>query len=171
MNRSHKKLYADRRQWGLILSVLIGFSAVPALAEHERERERDRNREPKHVAAEIVLSEVLFGDHDRRVLNDYLREEEWTPPGQQGKKLPPGLRKKLDRGGELPPGWQKKLQRWDVLDEDVYRHSRRLPDYVLEELSYHPEGTSIRRLDDRVVRVLDATRTVLDVLYLVDPHR
>ena len=31
------------------------------------------------------------------------------------KKLPPGLMKKLERGGELSPGWQKKVARGEVL--------------------------------------------------------
>ncbi|HCO60356.1 MAG TPA: hypothetical protein DIT58_09215 [Porticoccaceae bacterium] len=169
MNAVIKILFAVATRRGLILSLVFGLAATPVLAEHERER--DRNRTLKHAVAEIILSEVLFGDHDRRVLKDYLRGEQWTPPGQRGKKLPPGLRKKLERGGELPPGWQKKLQRWEVLDDDVYRHSRRLPDAVLDDLLHQPEGTSIRRIEDRVVRILDATRTVLDVLYLVDHHR
>lgn len=160
----HRRVLRTRR--ALILTVVIGFTA-PVWAEHER----DRNRELKHVATEIVLAEVLFGDRDRRVLNDYLREESWTPPGQQGRDLSPGLRKKLARGRELPPGWHQKPRRWDVLDEAVYRYSRPVPERVLEALVHHPEGTSVRRIEDRIVRVLDATRTILDVMYLVDHHR
>lgn len=167
MSRINKNPYAYRAPWRVVLGVVVGINTAPVLAEHER----DRNHEVRHAAAEIILSEVLFGDHDRRVLNDYLRREAWTPPGQRGEDLPPGLRKKIARGGELPPGWQKKLRRWDVLDEEIYRYSRPVPDYVLDAILHHPEGTSVRRIDDRIVRVLDATRTVLDVLYLVDHYR
>ncbi|MEO7272370.1 MAG: hypothetical protein ABIX28_23130 [Vicinamibacterales bacterium] len=34
--------------------------------------------------------------------------------GQQFKALPPGLQKKVARGGQLPPGWEKKIQPFPV---------------------------------------------------------
>ena len=34
-----------------------------------------------------------------------------------GRSLPPGLAKKLQRGGSLPPGWQKKIQPVPVVVE------------------------------------------------------
>jgi hypothetical protein len=34
-----------------------------------------------------------------------------------GRSLPPGLAKKLRRGGSLPPGWQKKIQPVPVVVE------------------------------------------------------
>ena len=42
-----------------------------------------------------------------------------------GKSLPPGLAKKLARGGSLPPGWQKKIQPVPVVIE---RRLAPLPD-------------------------------------------
>lgn len=86
------------------------------------------------------------------------------------KKLPPGLRKKLERGGELPPGWQDKVARGEVIDEELYYRTRPVPDDIIRRLPYI-EGTSIREIDDRIVRVQDATRTVLDVFYLMQHAR
>ena len=34
--------------------------------------------------------------------------------GEQFKALPPGLQKKLARGGQLPPGWQKRMQPFPI---------------------------------------------------------
>lgn len=89
---------------------------------------------------------------------------------QQGrgkpKKLPPGLQKKLERGGGLPPGWQKKVARGEVLDEDLYLRPHYLPEDIRRGLGVI-EGTALRQIDDRVVRIQDATRMVLDVFYLI----
>ena len=86
------------------------------------------------------------------------------------KKLPPGLRKKLARGGELPPGWQKKVDRGEVLDDDIYQHAQPLPENIIDRVR-RIEGTTVRQIDDRIVRVQDATRTVLDVFYLMQGAR
>ena len=44
---------------------------------------------------------VVFSSRDARVIHDYY--------GDDRKSLPPGLQKKLARGGTLSPGWQKKI--------------------------------------------------------------
>ena len=80
------------------------------------------------------------------------------------KKIPPGLKKKLERGGELPPGWQKKLAKGEILDDRVYRHAVRL------DLANHThsiaqiEGTIVVRVDDRLLRLYEATREIVDIL-------
>ena len=140
--------------------VVLSSQAMFAVAKHGGDSDRDVNRN----VAEIVLSEVLFGDHDRRILDEYLRTELDQHPQQKQKNLPPGLRKKLERGGELPPGWQKKLARGEVIDGEVYRHSTSLPEQILRQLSTAPQGTSVRRVEDRIVRIMDTTHTIMDVL-------
>jgi hypothetical protein len=74
------------------------------------------------------------------------------------------LRKKLERGGELPPGWQKKVARGEVLDSDLYAASKPLPRDISDRLPESPEGTIIRQIDDRIVRVMEATNVIIDVL-------
>lgn len=173
------------RVTGLVLSVLLAGIVLPVLADHaidqdrnqvrhtdrdrygdnrDRDDERRRDRDTARKVTEVVLSEVLFGDHDRRILEDYLRRERYQAPQQNHENLPPGLRKKLARDGQLPPGWQKKISRWEVMDDDIYWQSIGLPEHIARQLSESPAGTSIRRIDDRVVRVMDATHTILDVL-------
>lgn len=117
-----------------------------------------------------------FSDDEKRIIQSYFRDSgqrEWSNDGQSGrdkprkkKNLPPGLRKKLERGGELPPGWQKKVARGEVLDADLYRRSISLPDELLARLTDPPEGTETRLLDDRAVRIINDTRLILDVLSL-----
>ena len=72
------------------------------------------------------------------------------------KRLPPGLQKKVDRGQALPPGWQNKVARGQVLDYRVYRHGR-----VIIPIDKH--GAVSILVDNKVIRVIQATREILDV--------
>jgi hypothetical protein len=121
------------------------------------------------------VSNQLFTPSERRILREYLgtlglidnagthERDQWKNTQQNKKPLPPGLQKKLARGGELPPGWQKKVARGEVLDRSLFAASSALPPGVARQLR-HYDGTSVRRIDDRVVRILDATGVILDVL-------
>ena len=71
--------------------------------------------------------------------------------------LPPGLQKKVARGGSLPPGWQKKVNNGQVFPPELRTHSKRSP-YP------SPKGTSDYILEDKVIRVMDSTNVILDVL-------
>ena len=85
--------------------------------------------------------------------------------GKKHKHLPPGLAKKVERGGELPPGWQKKVAAGEVLDEDLYKRAKPLSD---EERRRYPStskaGTKLLKIENKIIRVMDATRVILDVL-------
>lgn len=80
----------------------------------------------------------------------------YAKPKHKHKHLPPGLQKKLDRGQPLPPGWQKKIARGEVLDIHTYRGAR-----VIIPIDRH--GVVSILVDDRVVRLIHATREILDV--------
>ena len=152
---------------GLVLFILWMW-VQPAMAE--------RNLVDDVVLAADVVNAV-FNPQDQVVLDGYL-EETYEPreerdegkgksfkKGKKQKSLPKGLQKKIDRGGQLPPGWQKKVERGEVLDQDVYRHARPLPERYLSRLGDQPEGTSVLQVDDRIIRVHDATRTIVDVFF------
>jgi hypothetical protein len=91
-------------------------------------------------------------------------------PERQGqtKEEAPSARPAQETGtrGRVAPGWQKKVARGEVLDADLYRQSRSLPDDLLDRLTDLPDGTEVRLLDDRAVRVINDTRLILDVLSL-----
>ncbi len=96
--------------------------------------------------------------------DDYYGEH--AEGGKKPKKLPPGLRKKVERGGELPPGWQKKFARGEVVSDDVWAQRHGLPDAVLRDI-HHVPGTEVIQVGDRVARVLTETREILDIIDLV----
>lgn len=80
------------------------------------------------------------------------------------KSLPPGLQKKLDRGGELPPGWQKKVKRGEVLDDDLYDYGEVIADE--KTLPGYPKdapGTEIIRIHEKIIRIKKDTREILDI--------
>lgn len=123
------------------------------------------------------VADRLFTKAEKNILREYLYSQDLenddeedgkrhkkNKKGKKQKKLPPGLQKKLARGGQLPPGWQKKVARGEVLDGDIYESSSGLPKSILDRLPSGPDGTSIRHIEDRVVRIVDATREILDVL-------
>jgi len=105
---------------------------------------------------------------ERRIVRDYGREC-LRGPGPGKKKgwqhggLPPGLAKKAQRGGGLPPGWQAKLAKGKVMPVEVYQQCHSLPNEVLVKLPPPPRGTILLAVDGKVVRLLHATREILDV--------
>ena len=70
----------------------------------------------------------------------------------------------MNRGGSLSPGWQRKLNRGDVMDHEAYRYARPIPQVLADSLPEQPEGTELVRVEDRIFRVIKATRKILDVL-------
>ncbi len=156
-----------KRVIGIAILLVVGIGQ--AWGGHES---GDRVGSVAEVVGAVVgaASREVFDASDRAVLADYLGSEGYATGGKKPKNLPPGLRKKLERGGELPPGWQAKVARGEVIDLQLYSHAHSLPDDILRRLRRGPDGTSVRRIDDRIVRVADATRTVLDVFYLGAGH-
>ncbi len=83
---------------------------------------------------------------------------------RNGKGLPPGLQKKLARGGTLPPGWQKKVAAGEVMSDDIYSCSEPLPGELVQQLPPAPPGTVMVKLEGKVVRLIEATKTIADIL-------
>ncbi|MGD9860026.1 MAG: hypothetical protein AB7S90_08215 [Marinobacterium sp.] len=127
--------------------------------------ERYERRSNDRIDGFLPLSE-----RERRLLRDLVLEERYgvrSEPGRM-KSLPPGLQKKLARGGELPPGWRDKVRQGEVLDSDLYRRGERLPRHYLERLGYDSEAAELILLGDSVVRVAQGRGTVLDIIDLTD---
>lgn len=131
----------------------------------EQRDERYERRSDDRVDGFLPMTE-----RERRLLRDQVLEERYGVRSEPGKmkSLPPGLQKKLARGGELPPGWRDKVRRGEVLDSDLYRRGERLPQHYLERLGHDSEAAELILLGDSVVRVAQGRGTVLDVIDLTD---
>lgn len=134
-------------------------------------------RSAEEPARAAVRDSGLFSEREQALIRSFFdrhaedyRDDHEAPPPAKGpgkhKALPPGLQKKLARGGELPPGWQKKVARGEVLDPGVYERAEYLPPDLRHRLPAGPPGTEVRRVQDKVVRILSATREIIDVLDL-----
>lgn len=111
---------------------------------------------------EVILRGIL--GRDGRAYDDDDDDEEYKGGGKgKSKKLPPGLQKKVANGGDLPPGWKKKFARGEVVSNDVYSARRQLPRSILDDIR-DIDGTEIIRVDDQVARVIKDTRTIIDVI-------
>jgi hypothetical protein len=108
--------------------------------------------------------EVSITPHEKRVIQSYV--DNCSNGGKARKKqkaLPPGLAKKAARGGQLPPGWQRKCAKGQVMPEEVYKQCSPLPPEVIATLPPSPPGTILVAVSGKIVRLLQATREILDV--------
>ena len=82
------------------------------------------------------------------------------PDHAGGKQLPPGLQKKMERGGELPPGWERKLRKGRVLDQQVFEVAAPVDDSMRVQLPIGPKGTLDLQVEGKIVRIYKATRII-----------
>lgn len=121
----------------------------------------DRSSPPKEPWAGV---KVHISPAEREIINAYVHARIAEPGrSKKSKGLPPGLAKKVARGGKLPPGWQKKCVRGEIMPRDVYRECHRLPREVAVKLPAPPHGTILVTIDGKVVRLARATLEILDV--------
>lgn len=106
---------------------------------------------------------VIFSPREREIIHGYIRTCADKEKGNDKKKLPPGLVKKVARGGELPPGWERKCVRGETMSSDLYKHCEPLPREVIVQLPTPPPGTIVVTVHGKAVRLAQATLEILDV--------
>jgi hypothetical protein len=153
--------------WRIALLVLLALAvSLPTYAKSSKHAKHTKGeRLNKQQQAERSREEV-FSPAERNMIRAQLQQEERNKKQKKHKNLPPGLQKKVARGKELPPGWQKKVAPGDSLDYQVYRQGLSLPEEILRRLPRQPTGSEIIQVDDRIIRLNSATRTILDVFNL-----
>ncbi len=109
-----------------------------------------------------------FTETERGVIQRYV-ERYRALPGKHERRLPPGLAKRLSRGGNLPPGWEKKCVPGEVLPPEVYQACHPLPAELRVNLPPAPDLTVTVAVDGKIVRLLEATREILDVFNVHAP--
>jgi len=140
----------------LLTAVLaLSLAAAPALADNGKAKGTG-NGNPGKPNDGITSGEVIEGvtagvlgavlsDDERRIIHRYFGEH----PDSLGKvkELPPGIRKKLARGGAMPPGIAKQA----------------LPDGLHRQLPPR-DGQHYEIIGTDVVLVETVTRVIVDVL-------
>ena len=102
-------------------------------------------------------TEAKFRDKDRTDCVSHWDRYKGHPHG-----LPPGLAKNLRRGKPLPPGWQKKLHSGWIIDDGSWGLFDRVPGDYLPRDHKLPRDTGMYLYGDRLVRVHEPTREVVD---------
>jgi hypothetical protein len=123
---------------------------------------------PSAAAPEQPWLQMEMTPLEKEIVKQYLVDMRAAQSKKSGpaKAPPPGAAKKGTSSAKLPPGWQKKIVRGEVLPQTVYAQAQPLPEVVLQKLPPPPAGTILVILDGKVVRLLEATRTIVDVVEL-----
>ncbi|MGF1594215.1 MAG: anti-virulence regulator CigR family protein [Kiloniellaceae bacterium] len=131
---------------------LILAASAPALADQGKGKGNARGGNPNDDSTSAVVEGVTAGvlgavldDDEKRIIHRYFGEHRDSVG--KVKELPPGIRKKLARGGAMPPGIARQ-----VLPDGLHRQ---LPPRNGQH--YEVVGTD-------VVLVETATRVIVDVL-------
>lgn len=103
---------------------------------------------------------VTFTSQEREAIKAYAKS--CGTDAKKAKSLPPGLQKKVDRGGSLPPGWQKKLTAGEIMPVEVFKIGSPLPKEL--KLPSQPLGVITIAVDGKIVRLAEKTREILDIL-------
>lgn len=158
-------LTAARRHCHLMLTTSLLFSLLLG---------------PAALAAGKAAPPAPFNDKERATISSHYSAlqqeqqlvEQYHQDGkkQDGKKsgnkaLPPGLEKKA-ASGNLPPGWKKQLKVGAILPPDVMAQAERLPPKLLAQLPAGPAGTLTIEVDGEIIRVIEASRTIVDFISL-----
>jgi hypothetical protein len=155
----------------LAFVICLTFLTPCSYAKKDRKvSEQSEHKAVKATSQDLVSNEWLDIEiiaPERERIKEYYRLHHGDlikgKEGKKKKKLPPGLEKKLSRGGELPPGWQKKVAKGEILDAELYRRATPLPNDLIIKLPPQPKGTVLIKVEGKIIRLIEATRTILDV--------
>ena len=132
----------------VILITALALAATATLSAHEKSHGPHSKKAAKNDSndkdAPVVATYVHFSAGEQQVIRDY-----YAP---RYRSLPPGLRKKVARGGQLPPGWQKRMQPFPV---EIERRLAPLPSNC---------GRGV--IDGHAVIYREPSHTVIDVTVL-----
>ncbi len=134
---------------GVVLLVAAMLFATPALAGSKGSSGKGHGNNQSGDAAEALVGAVITA-FEIAIINDYLhRYQSDLPPAFAGAKpLPPGIAKKLARGGSMPPGIAK----------------RYFPNNLLSSLPPRP-GQEWLVVGTDILLISVATGLILDILH------
>jgi hypothetical protein len=123
----------------LVGAMLVGFLLGGTVVEGSQ----GQGKKNGHAESSVSLH-LVFGRADVVILRDH-----YSP---RYRDLPPGLYKKIARGGQLPPGWRKKFELF--------------PAEVDRRLAPLPAGYGRGVIDGHAVIYNSRTNVIVDVAVL-----
>jgi Ni/Co efflux regulator RcnB len=150
----------------VILIILVLAATLPVQAESKKTKGSTFSQKESRESFNLERR-AAFSPAERNLIRTVLLDRNRTLSQQHSRNLPYGLQKKIARGRSLPPGWQKKVAPGHSLNYHVYRQGESLPDFLLHRLAPPPVGSEILRIENKIIRLNAATRTILDVFDLI----
>lgn len=126
----------------LAMTALLLAAAPVAAGQSDKPKKHHGDKDAAAIDAGTHVT-VVFGTRDIELVRRHYES--------RFSSLPPGLQKKVARGGSLPPGWQKKIEPFPVALE--------------RELSPLPAGYSRGVFDAHAV-IYNSKGTIIDVAVL-----
>ncbi len=150
------------------LSSVYGENDVSANHEKNKDNQATIQSKLKGLLKKVTTSgNNVITPEEKKMIKKYLKGVSAEKKNKSRKKsLPPGLAKKMARGGTLPPGWQMKVQRGEVMDYEVYNSGSPLPEELLRKLSNIPQGTVLLHVGNQIVKIIEASREIVDLFEL-----
>ena len=152
---------------------LIAFMLMAVLAfgkDHSNGHGNGKNKHSESKSEEKAESKSSKDSGSvKLVLSTREREVCQAYANANAKSLPPGLAKKVARGKELPPGWQKKLAVGKPMPEEVFKVACPLPKDLIVKLPPSPVGTITVAVEGKIVRLMEKSKEILDILDLPMP--
>jgi hypothetical protein len=139
-----------------VLALLLA-TATPVLADQGKGKGNDKAGNPNSEDTTSAVVEGIVGGVVGAVLNDDEKKtirqyfDSHPEAGGKVKPLPPGIRKKLARGGTLPPGIAKQ-----ALPDGLHRQ---LPPRTGQD--YEVIGTDVVLIDTATKVIVDVLKDVL----------
>ena len=170
-------------RFSALICSLVLICGTPAVAKDKAKGKSDNSaaKENKHSAKPDDKSanektgakdatetapkpKIVISTSEREVIQSYVTERSIpAKPGKKPKGLPPGLAKKLERGGSLPPGWEKKFVVGETVPPDVFKICVPLPRAITVKLPPPPTGTILIGVEGKIARIEKETKKILDV--------
>jgi hypothetical protein len=147
----------------ICLFSLIALNA-PLAADKGSKKSKKANDTPNASVRPDGKIDFSITVSERKIIQDYCNGAETNgKKGRKAKSLPPGLAKKVARGGRLPPGWEKKVVVREIMPPEVFKECHPLPQEIVVKLPAPPVGAITVAVEGKVVRLMEATREILDV--------
>jgi hypothetical protein len=150
----------------LVFTLSLVYGENDVFADHEKNKHNQptfQSRLKKWLGKVTTPEDNVITLEEKKIIKKYLRGVSSKKEYKVKKKsLPPGLAKKLARGGTLPPGWQKKVARGEVMGYEVYSNANPLPEELLRRLSTIPRGTVLLQVGNKIVKVIETSRKIVD---------
>lgn len=133
--------------------LLLGAVPLQAKERHGEGAREERRSEESRSEGEYERSERNRGEYDRgEHRSEERRDKSWHHDGKHHKSPPAGWRRKINKGKRV--------------DDTIYGYMEPPTPEVIAVLPPPPPGVSFRQIENKIVKLNDINRQIIEVLEL-----